>query len=100
MSPPEIRSATRPLDPGLTGLLAELKPGDKIRVTQTVRVGRQLWKAPVAGAFREVNYLATGLACDRAADEELVVATVHFVKPNGELSSIALDEHSRIERVE
>jgi hypothetical protein len=97
--PSELRSATRPIDPALKAVLAHLKPGQRIRVTQTVRVGQQLWKTTVEGTFRDLNYLATGLACDRADDEPVVVATVHFTKPNGELSSITLDENSRIEPV-
>jgi hypothetical protein len=98
-SPSDLRSATRPLDPALKALLASLKPDQQIRLTQTVRVGQQLWKTTVEGTFRDVNYLATGLATDRAPDEEVVVATVHFTKPNGELSSIALDENSRVELI-
>jgi hypothetical protein len=93
-------SATRPLDPALATLLRDLKPGQPIRVTQTVRVGSQLWTTTVTGAYREVNYLATGLATDRVAEDDIVVVTVHFTKDNGELTSIAIDENTKIERVE
>jgi hypothetical protein len=96
-TPPSIKSATRPIAPDLAALLQGLKPGQRIRVTQTVRVGQRTWTTTVEGVFRGVNYLATGLATNRATDEELVVATVHFTKDNGELSSIALDEQSKIE---
>jgi len=97
MSQPGIRSATRAIDPTLVTLLRGLAPGQRIRLTQTVRVGQKQWTTSVVGAFRAVKYLATGLATDRAADEDVVIATVHFTKDNGELSSIALDEQSKIE---
>jgi len=93
-------SATRPINPELTALLRSLKRGDRIRITQTVRVGSQVWTTTTEGTFRGVNYLATGLATDRVRADDIVVVTVHFTKDNGELSSVALDEHSRIELVE
>lgn len=99
MISPPLRSASRPLDPALVRLLQDLAPGQRIRITQAVRVGRQRqWTATVEGAFRNLNYLATGLTTERGDDDDLLVAVVHFTKPNGELSSITLDEHSKIER--
>jgi len=92
-----IPSATRPVSPELSALLRGLKPGQRIRVTQTVRVGQQQWTTSVPGAFRGVNYLATGLATDRVPEDDIVVVCVHFTKDNGELSSVTLDEHSKIE---
>jgi hypothetical protein len=97
MTAPTLRSATRPLSPELSALLLGLKPGQRIRITQTVRVGSQQWKTTVAGVFRDVQYLATGLTTDRGEDDDVVIVTVHFTKDNGELSSIAVDEHTKIE---
>ena len=95
-----LPSATRPVDPALSALLKGLKPGQRLRLTQTVRVGSSArWTHTVEGAFRDVNYLATGLATDRVPEDDIVVVTVHFVKDNGELSSVALDENSRVELV-
>ena len=53
----------------------------------------------VDGIFRDVNYLATGLATDRVPEDDIVVVAVHFTKDNGELSSVTLDEHTKIETV-
>ncbi|OAI47961.1 hypothetical protein AYO44_08200 [Planctomycetaceae bacterium SCGC AG-212-F19] len=94
-----ITSATRPLSPALTTLLQSLRPGQRIRITQTVRVGAQVWPAVAEGTFRAVNYLATGLSTHRLPEDDIVVATVHFTKDNGELSSIALDENSKVELI-
>jgi hypothetical protein len=95
-----LRSATRPIQPQLASMLQQLKPGQRIRVTQTVRVGSQVWTTTTTGTFRELNYLVTGLATDRVPEDEIVVVAVHFTKDNGELSSVTLDEQSKIELVE
>ena len=90
----EIYSPTRQLDADQIAVLRALTPGAKIAITQTVRVGSRRWETKVAGSFRHINYLATGLATDRVAEDDIIVPTVHFTKENGELSSIALDENS------
>lgn len=95
-----LASATRRVHPDLVKLLQQLQPGQAIRITQAVRVGRRHWTTTVAGTFRELKYLATGLSTDRVRADDIVVSTVHFTKENGELSSVALDEHSRVELAE
>jgi hypothetical protein len=93
----EVVLPTRTIDPKLQQLLAGLKPGQRIRITQTVRVGEQTWTTTVEGVYRDTNYLATGLSTSRVPEDDLVVPAVHFTKDNGELSSITLDEKSKIE---
>ena len=56
------------------------------------------WTAQVQGVFRNVNFLATGLATDRVPEDDIVVVTVHFTKDNGELSSVTLDENTQLKR--
>jgi len=92
-----LQSATRPVDPALASVIERLEPGQRIRIIQRVRVGLQAWETTIEGAFRDVNYLATGLSTDRVPEDDIIVPTVHFIKDNGELSSITLDEHTRIE---
>jgi hypothetical protein len=95
-----LPSATRPVRPELAALLRGLKPGQRIRITQKMRVGSSArWDAPIEGVFRKVNFLATGIATERVPEDDIVVVTVHFTKDNGELSSVTLDEHTRIEEV-
>ena len=95
-----IVSSTRQPSPALVAVLRSLMPGQRIEVTQTVRVGRKVWKTTVTGAFREINYLATGLATDRVPEDDIVVPTVHFTKDNGELSCISLDENTQVRIIE
>ena len=95
-----LPSSTRTLAPALVGRIRGLNPGDRIRIIQRVRVGSTgTWNATAEGAYRNVNYLNTGLATDRVPEDDIVVVTVHFTKDNGELSSVTLDENSQIERV-
>jgi hypothetical protein len=99
-TPHTLPSSTRPVRPELANLLRSLKPGQRIRIIQTVRMNsRSQWPAAVEGVFRHINFLATGLATDRVPEDDIVVVTVHFTKDNGELSSITLDESSRVEVV-
>jgi hypothetical protein len=86
--------------PELAALLNGLKPGQRLRITQTVHLNsRTEWPAVVEGVFRAVHFLATGLATERVPQDDIVVVTVHFTKDNGELSSVALDENTRIEAI-
>src|SRR5437763_15724795 len=96
----DLMLPTRQLDPGLKQLIVGRKPGQRIRIIQTVRVGEQLRTTTVDGTCREWNYLVTGLSTDRVPEDDIVVPAVHFTKDNGELSSITLDEHTQISLVE
>jgi hypothetical protein len=95
-----LPSSTQPTKPALAAVIRSLRPGQRIRITQTVRINSQKsWKTAVEGVFRNVNYLATGLSTDRVPEDDIVVVTVHFTKDNGELSSVSLDENSEISAV-
>jgi hypothetical protein len=93
-----LPSSTRAIRQELSELIRSLKPGQRIRITQTVRMNsRSQWPAVVEGTFRNFNYLATGISTERVPEDDIVVVTVHFTKDNGELSSVTLDEATKIE---
>lgn len=92
-----IYMPTRTLDPALVDRLKALKVGDRIRITHALRVGDKKWTSSTTGSFRGMNYLATGITTDRVAVDDIVVPTLHFTKENGELTSIALDENTKVE---
>src|SRR5207249_3366981 len=94
-----VTSATQKVDPQLAAFLTSLKPGERITVTQTVRVGARKWTTTTAGVYRVLDYLATGLSTERVPEDDIVVPVVHFTKDNGELSSVTIDENTKVTRV-
>lgn len=97
-TPRDVTLPSRRLDPAVVRLLKELKPGDRVTLVHTVRVGARTWPATATGTFRGVNYLSTGVTTDRVAADDIVVPTVHFARDDGELGSVALDENTTISR--
>jgi iron-sulfur cluster repair protein YtfE (RIC family) len=78
--------------------LEQLKPGQRVRITQIVKVGStKTWPLVVEGVFRHVDSLATGLATDRLKEDDIVIPVIHFTKDNKEMSSIAVDEQTKID---
>jgi hypothetical protein len=97
---PGLVATTRPLLAETLAALAQVKPGDRIRITQEVRIAStHKWPHTVSGTFRALQSLVTGLATQRVPQDDIIVPTVHFTKDNGELSSVALDEATKIEIV-
>ncbi|MER3416643.1 MAG: hypothetical protein C4297_10575 [Gemmataceae bacterium] len=75
----------------------ELRPGQRVRIVHTIRVGKRQWQAEIVGTVRDVKVLVTGLTTERAQDDIFAVPAVHIVKDNGELSSIVPGPLTRIE---
>jgi hypothetical protein len=75
----------------------ELKPGQRVRITQPMRVGLKRWPVVVEGTVRDLKVMVTGFTVERGPDDVVTAPTVHFVKDNGELSSITVDEFTTIE---
>ena len=96
--PEKIVLPTRRLDPAIVELLRSLKPGDPVKLIQTLRVGNKKWEATAEGAFNGVAYLETGITTERVKEDDLVVPVVKFTKANGERSSISIDENTRVSR--
>lgn len=97
--PEKIVLPTRRLDAAQAELIRSLKPGDRIRVTQTVHVGARRWAAETQGEFRGIAYLETGITTERVKEDDLVVPLLRFTKPNGELTSISIDENTQVARL-
>jgi len=97
MSASALPLTTGTIKPKLAEVLLRLKEGQRVRITQTVRVGSRTWTAVVTGVFRRLDSLVTGISTDRLPKDDIIVPTLHFLKDNQELSSVALDENSRVE---
>jgi hypothetical protein len=93
----QLPYTTRPLPAPLAAVLEKLQPGQRVHIHQVVRIGStKTWPVDVTGTFRHLDSLATGLATQRLPQDDILVAILHFTKDNGELSSVALDEHSAV----
>ncbi len=89
---------TRPIPQDVLSQLTTLQSGQRIRVTQLVKVGStRTWTFVVEGTFRHVDSLATGLATDRLREDDIVIPVIHFTKDNKEMSSVTVDEHTKID---
>jgi hypothetical protein len=98
MTPGKSPYTTRPIPADVRARLEQLRPGQRLRISQTVKIGStKTWQFTVEGAFRHFDSLATGLATDRLKEDDIIIPVVHFTKDNQELSSIAVDEHTRID---
>jgi hypothetical protein len=89
---------TQVMAPDMRSKLEQLRPGQRLRITQVVKVGStKTWQFTVEGTFRHFDSLATGLATDRLKEDDIVIPIVHFTKDNKEMSSITVDEHTKID---
>ena len=61
--------------------------------------GTKTWTFTVEGVFRHADSLATGLATQRLQEDDIVIPVIHFTKDNQEMSSVAVDDHTKIEIV-
>lgn len=75
----------------------ELRPGQRVRITQPVRIGRRKWPAVVEGTVRDLKVLVTGLTVERGKDDVVTAPTIHLIKDNGELTSVTVDEFTTVE---
>ena len=98
MAEGKIPSTSRPIPPNVLAKLEQLEPGQRVRITQVVKVGStKTWPLVVEGVFRHLDSLATGLATDRRREDDIVVPVIHFTKDNKEMSSITIDERTKVE---
>ena len=100
MAEGKVPSTSRPIPPEVLAKLEQLKPGQRVRITQIVKVGStKTWPLVVEGVFRHLDSLATGLATDRRKEDDIVVPVIHFTKDNKEMSSITIDERTKVEMI-
>jgi hypothetical protein len=89
---------TRPIPQEVRDRVLTLQPGQRIRIQQLVKVGSSMtWTYEVIGTFRHLDSLATGLATERLKEDDIVIPVIHFTKDNQELTSVTVDENTRVE---
>ncbi len=97
-TPRKFPYTSRPIPTEVMNQLEKLQRGQRVRITQLVKIGStKTWTHEVVGVFRHVDSLATGLATDRLREDDIVIPVIHFTKDNQEMSSISVDENTKIE---
>jgi ribosomal protein L19 len=75
-----------------------LRPGDQIRVTQRIKVGLKVWTTNVAGTVEKIERRRNGLHVKRNFDDAAFQDLILLRKPDGEQTTVTLDEFTLIER--
>jgi len=89
MSAAEGASATR---------FDELKPGDRITVRQTVTVGNRSQTVTVTGTVIRTERAHHGLHFQRNVDDKVFSDTILLELPDGELTTVTMDEWTVLNR--
>ncbi len=77
----------------------ELKNGDHVEVEHRVTVGQKSWSAKTQGTVVRTERRRHGLHSQRNPDDKVFSDTILLEMPDGELTSIAVDEFTTIRHV-
>lgn len=78
----------------------QLKPGDRVRITQRVKVGLRIWTTNVTGTVERTERRREGLHVKRNFDDKAFADLIVLRKdgPTAEETTITLDEYTQVER--
>ncbi|HID75058.1 MAG TPA: hypothetical protein EYP56_03575 [Planctomycetaceae bacterium] len=81
-------------------LFSELKPGDRIEVEHTVTVGIRQWAIRTRGEVVCTERRRHGLHWRRNVDDKVFSDVIVLRRPDGELTTVTLDEFTALRRIE
>ena len=76
----------------------ELKIGDRVEVEHVVTVGQKSWTAKTCGTVVRTERRRHGLHFQRIGDDKVYSDEILLELPDGELTSLAVDEFTTIRR--
>lgn len=78
-----------------------LRPGDRVKITQRVKVGQKVWTTTVTGTVERTERRREGLNVKRNFDDKAFADLILLKKdgPVPEETTVALDEFTRVERI-
>jgi hypothetical protein len=76
----------------------ELKIGDRVEVEHLVTVGQKSWTTKTCGTVVRTERQRHGLHYQRNADDKVFSDTILLELPDGELTTLAVDEFTTIRR--
>lgn len=81
-------------------LFSELKPGDRIEVEHEVKVGSsKTWSTKTVGTVVNTERRRQGLHHRRNADDKVFADMIVLKRPDGELTTITMDEFTELRRL-
>jgi hypothetical protein len=80
-------------------LFLDLIPGDKIEAVHTVIVGNKRWQTTTAGVVVRTERRRHGLHFRRNYDDKVYSDVIILTRPDGELTTVTMDEFTRLRRV-
>jgi hypothetical protein len=77
----------------------ELKVGDCVEVEHVVTVGQRSWTVKTSGIVARIERCRHGLHFQRNPDDKVFSDTILLELPDGELTSVTVDELTTIRHV-
>jgi hypothetical protein len=77
----------------------ELKVGDRIEVEHVVTVGQKTWTAKKCGTVVRIERRRHGMHFQRNPDDKVYSDEILLESPDGEFSTVAIDEFTTIRHV-
>jgi hypothetical protein len=78
--------------------LDELKAGDRVEVEHTVTVGQKSWTTKTCGKVVRTERRRHGLHFQRNSDDKVFSDAILLELPDGELTTVTVDEFTAIRR--
>ncbi len=78
-------------------LIDKLEPGTQVRVTQTIQRRDTDWSTSVTGEVISCGAEKSGSWFAHGANGKLMLTRLHLRKQDGELTTLTLDDRSRVE---
>ncbi|MBK9119929.1 MAG: hypothetical protein IPM18_10070 [Phycisphaerales bacterium] len=79
--------------------LEDLKPGQRIRIQQTIDRREGDWQHAIEGVVQKVEMRTTGSWFAHAKHNRFWLRRITLRKDNGELTVLALDPHATLELI-
>jgi ribosomal protein L34 len=77
----------------------QLHPGDMVRLRHEIKVGFRSWQATTEGKVVHVERRRHGLHYQRNFDDKAFSDVLVLQRPDGELTTVTLDEFSVLEKI-
>jgi hypothetical protein len=81
----------------------DIRPGDRLRITQRVKVGLKIWSTEFEGTVKNTERRRTGLHVQRNFDDKVYADVILLARDVGQgvegETTVVLDEFTRLEKL-